>query len=337
MSYVPQSIHEKPALVVVLHGCTQNAGAYDAGSGWSTLAERYGFAVLFPEQQRSNNPNGCFNWFLPEHSQRDGGEPVSIYQMIEKMIAANGVDRSKVFITGLSAGGAMTSIMLACYPEVFAAGAVVAGLPFGAAANVKQAFQAMYQSPPRPAREWGDLVRQSSSHKGPWPRISIWHGSADKTVIPSNAREILKQWTDVHGLPSAPSTTGMVDGFPRDVWFDATANALVEFYTITGMGHGTPLAPGNSEGKCGVPGPYLLSVGISSSFHIARFFGIADPSLIKNAAAKDEAIPPQITEQLLPGQALDETEATPSEFVIPPSLKVADVINRALKAAGLMK
>ena len=112
----------------------------------------------------------------------------------------------------------MTSVMLACYPEVFAGGAIVAGLPYGAAATVKQAFESMFQSPSRPAQEWGELVRNASLHAGPWPRVSVWHGNADKTVIPSNAREILKQWTAVHGLPIAPSGKAIVDGYPREVW-----------------------------------------------------------------------------------------------------------------------
>jgi len=135
--YRPHTLADKPALVVVLHGCTQTAAAYDLGAGWSTLADRYGFALLLPEQQRSNNPNGCFNWFQPEHSRRDQGEPLSIRQMIEKSVVDHGIDRHRVFITGLSAGGAMTSNMLACYPEVFAGGAIVAGLPYGAATTVQ--------------------------------------------------------------------------------------------------------------------------------------------------------------------------------------------------------
>src|SRR5690242_2678934 len=137
-TYRPQFLAEHPALMVVLHGCTQTAAGYDQGAGWSTLADRYGFALLLPEQQRSNNPNGCFNWFLPAHSRRDRGEVLSIRQMIETSVVDHGVDRRRIFITGLSAGGAMTSNLLACYPEVFAGGAIIAGIPFGAATNVQQ-------------------------------------------------------------------------------------------------------------------------------------------------------------------------------------------------------
>ena len=207
-----------PPLVVVLHGCTQTAAGYDLGAGWSTLADRFGFALLLPEQQRSNNPNGCFNWFQPGDIERGRGEACSIRQMVDKMVSDHGINPARVFVTGLSAGGAMTSVMLATYPDVFAGGAIVAGLPYGAATNVQQAFETMFQCPPRPARAWGDLVRGASPHNGPWPRVSVWHGGADATVIPSNAREIVKQWTDVHGLPEAPSTQAMADGYPRQVW-----------------------------------------------------------------------------------------------------------------------
>jgi poly(hydroxyalkanoate) depolymerase family esterase len=211
-AYVPSGLVVKPALVVALHGCTQTAAGYDHGAGWSILANRYGFALLMPEQRRSNNANGCFNWFLPEHTQRDRGEAASVQCMIEAMVRENGIDPRRVFITGLSAGGAMTSAMLACYPEVYAGGAIIAGLPYGAPSNVQQAFECMFQCPPRSAQEWSDLVRGAARHAGPWPRNSVWHGGADKTVIPPNAREILKQWTEVHGLPIAPTAQVTVDG-----------------------------------------------------------------------------------------------------------------------------
>src|SRR4026207_1180330 len=106
--YRPSTLADNPALVVVLHGCNPTAAGYDLGAGWSTLADRYGFALLLPEQQRSNNPNGCFNWFQPEDTQRGQGEVASINQMIETMIREHGIDSRRVFVTGLSAGGAMT-------------------------------------------------------------------------------------------------------------------------------------------------------------------------------------------------------------------------------------
>jgi len=339
--YRPSTLADNPALVVVLHGCTQTATGYDLGAGWSTLADRYGFALLLPEQQRSNNPNGCFNWFQPGHSHRDQGEPLSIRQMIEKSIVDHGIDRRRVFITGLSAGGAMTSNMLACYPEVFAGGAIVAGLPYGAATTVQQAFQSMYQSPTRSAHEWGELVRKASSHRGPWPRVSVWHGNADKTVIPSNAQEILKQWTEVHGLPLSSSVTTRVDGFPREVWINEVGDELIEAYTITNMAHGTPLAIGEAEGACGTPGPFLLAVGISSSYHIAKFFGIAAARApVERNIVELSPAPHRIkgAEPVLEGEILDkDDEPIRQQTPTPPLPEIGAIINNALRAAGLIR
>jgi poly(hydroxyalkanoate) depolymerase family esterase len=274
-SYLPPDLPEGRPLLVVLHGCTQSAAGYEFGAGWSTLANRFGFALLLPEQQRSNNPNGCFNWFQTGDIERGRGEAASIRQMIGTMVSDHRIDPARVFVTGLSAGGAMTSVMLATYPEVFAGGAIIAGLPYGAATNLQQAFEKMYQCPPRTPRAWGDLVRGASPHNGRWPRVSVWHGGADATVIRPNAIEIIKQWTDVHGLPDRPAFEAIVDGFPRQVWMNAAGEEVIESYTIPGMTHGTPLATGAGQNQCGAAGPFLLEVGISSSYHIATFFGLA--------------------------------------------------------------
>lgn len=360
-TYLPPQHAANPPLVVVLHGCTQTAAGYDYGAGWSTLADRYGFALLLPEQQRSNNPNGCFNWFLPDDSRRGRGEALSIRQMIETFVMDKKIDRDRVFITGLSAGGAMTSVMLACYPEVFAGGAIIAGLPYGAASNVQQAFESMFQSPSRSAREWGDLVRAAAPYGGPWPRISVWHGTADKIVVPSNAREILKQWTDVHGLPGMPSREANVAGYPRQVWLNDAGEELIESFAIN-IGHGTPLATGSADGECGVAGPFLLDAGISSSYHIANFFRLTNEPA-SAARAKKTVVPgerrddafaaafyqrpivggPQQAKELegdvLEGELLDkDAEIGPvHEQISRMPVDISRVITRALTAAGLMK
>jgi poly(hydroxyalkanoate) depolymerase family esterase len=359
-TYLPPQHAANPALVVVLHGCTQTAAGYDYGAGWSTLADRYGFALLLPEQQRSNNPNGCFNWFLPDDSRRGRGEALSIRQMIETIVINKKIDRDRVFITGLSAGGAMTSVMLACYPEVFAGGAIIAGLPYGAASNVQQAFESMFQSPSRSAREWGDLVRAAAPYGGPWPRISVWHGTADKIVVPSNAREILKQWTDVHGLSGMPSMEATVAGYPRQVWLNDAGEELIESFAIN-IGHGTPLATGTADGECGVAAPFLLDAGISSSHHIAKFFRLTNEPA-SAARAKKTVVPserrddafaaafyqrpivggPQqgkgLEGDVLEGELLDKDERGPvDEQISRMPVDISRVITRALTAAGLMK
>jgi feruloyl esterase len=336
--HLPPHFARKSPLVVVLHGCTQTAESYDHGAGWSTLADRYGFALVLPEQQRSNNPNLCFNWFQTEDTQRGQGEALSIRQMVEKMVLDHGIDRHRVYVTGLSAGGAMTSVMLATYPDVFAGGAIIAGLPYGAASNVKEAFETMFQSPQRPAPEWGKLVREACAHAGPWPRVSVWHGGADATVIPSNAIEIVKQWTDVHRLPSAPTSENIVDGFPRQVWSNGTGEELIESYTIPDMAHGTPLAVGNDADQCGAAGAFLLDVGISSSYHIAKFWGIAGSARVDSHAvsheARDQAAPTSAGKRA--DRAAEPAYAgSAGGFSLPANIRA--VITQALEAAGLSK
>ena len=274
--FVPAHLQQSRALVVVLHGCGQTAAGYDHGAGWSTLAKHYGFALLMAEQRPSNNANTCFNWFNPEDIARDCGEAGSIRQMIARMVDEHGIDRRRVFITGLSAGGAMTLAMLATYPDVFAAGAVIAGMPYGVASNVREALTGMRGLRARTAHELGDLVRRASNHGGKWPRLSVWHGSADRTVNPANADAIVKQWLDVHQLPPKPMSEGRVDGYPRQVWWDDDGETVVESYTITDMAHGTPLGVADNDRRYGSEGAFLIEAGISSSYHIAKFFGLTD-------------------------------------------------------------
>ncbi|MGD9845781.1 MAG: PHB depolymerase family esterase [Variibacter sp.] len=325
-TYAPSALPPAPALVVSLHGCTQTAAGFDRGTGWSALADRYGFVVLAPQQRPANNPKACFNWFRPGDTTRSRGEAASIRAMIEHAIVDRGIDRRRVFVTGLSAGGAMTSAMLATYPDVFAAGAIIAGLPYGAAGNVQQAFEAMFQGRTHTAREWGDRVRAASAYRGPWPRVSVWHGGVDATVVPSNAREIVKQWANVHGLDPARGRAETVDGFPHEVWRDAAGERVIESYTIPDMAHGVPLATRaampNSDVAYGAAGPFLLEAGISSSYRIAEFFGLTE------AASATAAKPAQT-----------ESAALLSAPPLPPprGFDVGAVIAKALRAAGLMK
>jgi poly(hydroxyalkanoate) depolymerase family esterase len=350
-SFVPRNLQQPPALVVVLHGCGQTAAGYDLGAGWSTLAKHYGFALLMPEQQSSNNANTCFNWFNPEDTTRDSGEACSIRQMIARMVSDVGIDPHRIFVTGLSAGGAMTSVMLATYPEIFAAGAIIAGLPFGVATNVREALSGMFQSPSRPAGELGDLVRNASDHKGPWPKLSVWHGSADRTVNPANADEIVKQWLDVHHLPAAPMSEADVDGYPRQVWWNADGETIIESYTITDMAHGTPVGIADNDERYGAQGAFLIEAGISSSYHIANFFGLTEwirqPNKVlkeaSNGASEEAAttIPPAAPAPDVP--AMLWPPAVPARPAKPPreperrAIDVGAVITRALTAAGLMK
>ncbi len=316
-------------LVVVLHGCTQDAAVYDHGSGWSRLAAQAGFAVLYPEQRRANNAHLCFNWFQPGDTRRGSGEVLSIRQMIETMVAANGIDRQRIFITGLSAGGAMATAMLATYPEVFAGGGVIAGLAYGTANTVPEAFDRMrgHGSPSPKALQ--NLLADASPHQGPWPRISIWQGSADQTVSASNAEAIVAQWRDVHGLAKSPTVSEKDGVRTRLAWCDTAGQTKVEMNSIAGMGHGAPIGcDGLSHAQ-----PFMLDVGISSTREIAQFWGIAEGVDRQSAAVSTQARSGD------PGVTMTAPAATrPAEGQHQSRApKVQQVIEDALRAAGLMR
>ena len=311
--FVPSSVPAGPRpLVVVLHGCTQTASTYE-NAGWNTLAEEWGFYVVYPEQNTvRNNSSGCFNWsgrwssapnafvLTPEpldvdEIARGNGENLSIKQMVDKMKADHTIDDERVFVTGLSAGGAMTALMLATWPDVFAAGAIFAGIPYGCAtdrkttaeaANCLQNYTGSNAYLARSPKGWGDLVRAAApGHTGPWPRVQIWHGTADFVVHSRNMTELVKQWTDVHGADQTADATDMVEGYPRKRFADASGNVVVETFEITGKGHGTevaaskPIDPANADGpKCGKSGSYIIEAGICSTYHAAKFFGLDEDS-----------------------------------------------------------
>jgi poly(hydroxyalkanoate) depolymerase family esterase len=272
--YVPAGLPTGRPVVVALHGCTQNATGYGTGSGWTELADRLRFTVVLPEQQSGNNFNKCFNWFEAGDTTRGQGEAESIAQMVRKTITDTGADAARVHVTGLSAGGAMTAVMLATYPDMFAGGGVVAGIAYRCAASMIDAFSCMNPGKNNTPAALGDKVRAASSHTGPWPTVSVWQGSADYTVAPANATELVEQWTNVHGIPATPTSTDTVAGYPHAM-YAANGRTVVETYTITGMGHGQPLDPGTGAAQCGTAGAYLLDVNICAAAHMGTAWNLA--------------------------------------------------------------
>ena len=332
--HVPTGLAPGAPLVVVLHGCTQGGEAYAEGAGWLTLADRFGFVVLCPEQTAANNPNRCFNWFQTGDTTRDAGEAASIAAMTRKAIADHAIDPDRVFVTGLSAGGAMTAAMLATYPELFAGGAVVAGLPHGAASNMSEAFGAMMNPKALDGDVWGEKVRAASDHAGPWPRISIWHGTADATVRPASADALVQQWTDVHGLTGAPHKARTPQGRVFEVWMSPSGEPLVENHRIPGLAHGTPLKTQGPDGV-GTAGPFLLDVGISSSLEIAMGWGIAEVGAeSRPASVTDSDVAPA---RRSAGHHRRSSQTAPDGPAPQRANAVTSVIENALKAAGLMR
>ncbi|MER5310652.1 PHB depolymerase family esterase [Streptomyces sp. NPDC002773] len=265
--YVPPGLPSGRPVVVALHGCTQNASGYAAGTGWLQLADTYKFSVVLPQQNSANNANSCFNWFEPGDTRRDAGEALSIKQMVDRAKKDNG--STDAYVSGLSAGGAMAAVMLAAYPDVFSGGGIIAGLPHGCANSVSTAFSCMSPGVSKSPKEWGDKVRATYSYSGQRPKVSIWQGTTDTTVRPMNATELMEQFTNVNGTDQTPDTTDMVAGYPHRVY-----GGTVETYEITGMGHGHPVDPGTGPTQCGTAGAYVLDVNICSAYHLVRFWDI---------------------------------------------------------------
>lgn len=301
--YQPPDLPNGAPLVVVLHGCGQSAADVDDESGWRELADRLGFALLLPEQKwgfwLGNHPFGCFNWYYRDDQQRGEGEPLSIIQMIDNMIASHGIDPTRVYATGLSAGGAMTTVLLATYPERFAGGAIIAGIPYGCSSVPSYvpewaipywAGWLGYVNPlvclnpgiDRSPRQWGDRVREATaSPPAVWPSVSIWQGTADQTVAPTNARELVEQWADLHDLDPSRYRQEQINGHLHRTFTDARGDAVVQLYLIQGMRHGMPIDPplpgSAAPDHCGIAGDYILPAGICASYQIARQWGLTDP------------------------------------------------------------
>ena len=289
-SYVPESIKPSAPLIVVLHGCKQKAGTFARDAGWLAIADTAELAIVMPEQRGlpsyfhdfyvfpwmtamfgANNQNACFNWFESEDARRDSGEALSIRQMIDAMTQRYSINSRRVYVVGLSAGGAMAVAMLASYPELFAGGAVVAGVPYGCANSVSKALQCMNPGVDLTADVWQARVRDASGDKGPVPIISIWHGTADTRVLPSNQHELVEQWTALHGVPATSARTEQSGRITRKSYPEGDQIPRVESVLVEGLGHAFPI---DGTTTCGQPGDFVVSAGVCASGEIARFWGI---------------------------------------------------------------
>ncbi|CAN5904556.1 hypothetical protein BH11MYX3_BH11MYX3_26660 [soil metagenome] len=273
--YAPAGLAAGRPIVVVLHGCTQTAAAMES-AGWNQLADELKFTVVYPEQQTANNPVRCFNW-AGEYGDtanlvRGQGENLSVIQMVDKAIALHGGDASKVFIVGFSAGAGFTAVMAATYPERFAGAAIMSGLPYRCATSVSGAYSCQSPGVSKTPAEWGDLVR--GSHAGPYPRLQIWHGSSDTTVVPANETELIKQWTNVHAIDDTADETETIGSTTRTAYKAANGAILVEAYKVTGMAHATAVGTDPSGPCTGTAGSYFENKGICSTRRAAAFFGL---------------------------------------------------------------
>jgi len=253
--YIPASRSAAPMpLIVMLHGCTQSPDDFAVGTGMNALAEQHGFLVAYPEQPSRANANKCWNWFKPEDQQRERGEPALIAGLVEDLVRNHPIDPARVYIAGLSAGGATAAIVAAAYPELFSAVGVHSGLPVGAATDIPQAFSAM-----RNGVKAKTLTRSV-------PTIVI-HGMTDSTVNPANGKAVVDQTLSGFGKLDTTVHQSVSDGGRRYRQTSHTrvdGRSMCEHWEIEGAGHAWA---GGGQG-----GSYTDPAGPSASGEMVRFF-----------------------------------------------------------------
>ena len=260
--YVPHRHHAgKRALLVMLHGGTQDANDFAAGTRMNALAEEHGLLVAYPSQCKNANPSLCWNWFHPEHQIRGAGEPSIIAGITSEIVAEYDVDPQRVFVAGLSAGGAMAAVMGATYPEIYAAIGVHSGLPYKSATDVASAFAAMRGDPGLR----GQRKPRRAAADDPRMRTIVFHGDADRIVHPSNAAKIIEAQAQLgNRVEHAKARSSASRAYTRSVTRDKTGSALVEQWLIHGSGHAW--SGGSPDGT------YTDPHGPDASREILRFF-----------------------------------------------------------------
>jgi poly(hydroxyalkanoate) depolymerase family esterase len=236
--YVPTGYSEQPLpLVVMLHGCTQTPDDFANGTRMNVLAEERACFVLYPEQTHAANRSRCWNWFKRSDQRRDQGEPAILAGMTREIMRRYRIDPAKVYVAGLSAGGAMAAVMGTAYPEIYAAVGIHSGLACGSAHDLPSAFAAMRGTPAPVA---GGTARSTPAASAT-PTI-VFHGDRDRTVHPRNGEQLVSQSVQQNGASSADASTerDQVPGghaYTRTVHRDSTGRVVLEHWLVHGGGH----------------------------------------------------------------------------------------------------
>lgn len=267
-TYTPKNVRANAPLIVLLHGCSQGASDYDDEIGFIHIAEKAGAVLLLPQQSNSNNSISCFNWFQPWDIDKGHGEGASIIEMVKHLQEKRIASRSKVFISGLSAGGAMAVSMIATYPKVFAGAAIVSGIPHGCARDVFNGLACM-KSKTRTGAMWASYVYLSAGkYNGKFPKVMIFHGTNDPYVLNKNSHELKKQWTTIH-QSNEESLIKENDLFVHKAYRNKLGRSMVETVSLKGMGHGQPI---DTKSGCGEPQKYIVDHGVCAADMMAKFF-----------------------------------------------------------------
>ncbi|MBQ1010184.1 PHB depolymerase family esterase [Micromonospora sp. M51] len=242
--YVPDRVATRPAILLAMHYCTGTGPAFHSGTQYASLADRYGFIVIYPSATRSSK---CWDVYSPQALRRGGGsDPVGLMSMVDYVKQRYSADPARIFATGTSSGAMMTNVMLGDYPDVFAAGASFAGVPFACFATGGTSewnSQCANGQLIRTAQQWGDLIREAyPGYTGQRPRMQIWHGTNDETLRYPNFGEQVKQWTNVHGLSQTPTyTDSPQSGYTRTRYGSSGPMAPVEAISMQGVTHNLPV------------------------------------------------------------------------------------------------
>jgi len=266
-------------LVVVLHGCGQTAADVAKLTGWNKLAAINDFMVLYPQQRAWNNISTCFNWFRKKDIEKGKGECESIYQAIRYMIHSYPIDSSRIFITGLSAGAAMSVVMMATHPEQFKCGAIFAGGAYKIADHAFESVGAMLGTKKMEKDELVRLVKeQNPGYPGAYPSMIIYQGLDDLVVNHRNARLLIEQWTGLYGFDDVPDKTEhsfmQVNDISRMEFTDSTGIPVVIYYEVKNLGHRVLIDPGEGPGQGGEAGTYGADRNFHSTWQTAKDFGI---------------------------------------------------------------
>lgn len=277
--YAPSKAKANSPMVVVLHGCSQGATAVAELTGWNNLAEEYGFYVMYPQQHFPNNPSHCFNWFKKNEIERGNGECESIKQMADYMIKNFQINQSAVFVTGLSAGAAMSVVMIATQPAMFKAAAIFAGGPYKPGSNIFTSSGTMVWGVNKSPEQWKDLVwRENPAFKDKYPKVYVYHGINDPVVNVRNATELVEQWTCLHKTDTIPDRIDSMYLGKKDMMRFAYLNKdkeeAVVFYKINDMGHAIPVDPGNCKNQGGKTALFATNKKYYSTYYAACEFGL---------------------------------------------------------------
>jgi len=295
--YEPASIDKsKPqAMVVVLHGCLQCASSVAAQTGWNKLADEQGFYVLYPQQRFTNNPEKCFKWYKRRHTNKNRGENYSIKKMVEYMQTHHKIDSANVFITGLSAGAAMSVVMMADYPETFNAGAIFAGGAYKSGNGYISSMMALLGWRVKSAEKWGKIVRkQNPGFTGEYPRMIIYQGNSDWVVNKRNGVELMKQWTNLHHLTTQPTEVinqyANIKDIQRNAYLTPSKKEAVVFYKVNKLSHALLINPGKCKYEGGKRGFFSKDKNYNSTLFTAYDFGLIKKPVIegKKMVSKEE-------------------------------------------------